>query len=89
LTSDVRWRQSPTALSRTTVGLVIIDLPSGQLELRGSGSELWKLIETPCTAKDIARHLSPGQTSTVDEVTVDVERLLRQLEAAGAVEPAE
>jgi hypothetical protein len=82
-----RWQQSSNALSRATVGLVLIDLPTTNLELRGTASDVWRILQEPRSTAEITTELSHRYGADRETVGTDVEGLVEQLASEGALVP--
>jgi hypothetical protein len=86
----VRIRRRPDVLWRRSLDSVVV-LPAGADEvitLAGTGPAVWELLAEWRTRDDIVEALARAYGSTVAVVSADLEPLLAELEARGALQVA-
>jgi len=84
--STRRLRANPAALSTisATGALAILDAGSGRLyTLNDVGARVWDLLRDGSTLSSIVTELQREYDVSVDVLSADIERLLRQFEDAG------
>ena len=82
-----RWCHAPGVLWRRSVGRIVIDAPGADepLLLDGSGAVVWDLLTEPLEIDALSLELSRRFAVPASTVRGDVEPLLAELHAAGAV----
>ena len=85
--STLRYRHAPDVLSRTAGDMVLILLRAGRqmLSLTGSGSHLWRLLDTPRTLAESARELGTAFGVPAETVERDIAPVLEQLHDQGVL----
>jgi hypothetical protein len=85
--SPARWRRRPDALWRRSLDGVVV-LPDGEapVALEGTGPALWDLLAEAHDIDALAQELAGEHRADAAVVAADIEPVLEQLEAAGALE---
>jgi hypothetical protein len=85
-----RWRRHPAVLWRRSLDAVLL-LPEHAAEpvtLEGTGVALWELLAEPATVAQLAAVLAEAHDADPAVVAADIEPVVAQLAALGALEPA-
>ena len=82
-----RWAHAPGVLWRRSAGRIVVDPPDGHdaLLLEGSAAAVWDLLADPQELDALSVELSRRFAVPAATVRDDIEGLLADLEAAGAV----
>ena len=89
--SPKRWQQSPDVLCRESLDAIHL-LPAGSDEpftLAGSGRAVWRALAQPSTTAELVERLSSAHGADASQVRSDVEPILLELAARGAIVRAE
>jgi hypothetical protein len=77
--TGVTWRDT---------GWHVVLLPAGTSEvtvLGGGAALVWRLLESPASAREVAGYVGPAEDSA--PVLSDIEKCMRELEGRGLVRP--
>lgn len=82
-----RWRRRSDVLWRTAPGYLVVGTVDGRtLEVEGPGDEVWALLETWTTERDLVAAMRRRYTAEESTVAADLRSLLDALHEAGHVE---
>jgi hypothetical protein len=87
--ADVRWQRDDRTLFRAAPGVVVLLGPDGgdPIALRGTGVALWEVLDLPHRTEELATRLAADFGSDTATVRSDIEPVIAELAAVGALRP--